>query len=69
MMRTSYDPEVNAFEARFVSDNVEIAQTTEVAPDVMLDLDADGQLVHLEVLSVAVRGAGSYGTRVPDAAG
>jgi uncharacterized protein YuzE len=63
MMRTSYDPEADAFYARFSPDGVEIAETKEVAPGAMLDLDASGQLVGIEVLSVAVRGTGAYGDR------
>jgi uncharacterized protein YuzE len=61
MMRTSYDPEADAFYARFAPDGTEIAETKEVAPGVMVDLDASGQLVGVEVLSVAARGSGAYG--------
>jgi uncharacterized protein YuzE len=61
MMRTSYDPEADAFYARFAPDDTEIAETKEVAPGVMVDLDASGQLVGIEVLSVAARGNGAYG--------
>ena len=68
-MGTSYDPEADAFHARFAPDNVSIAETKEVAPGVMVDLDASGQLVGIEVLSVTVRGAGAYGKSVARAAG
>jgi uncharacterized protein YuzE len=60
MMKNSYDPEADAFYARFAADGVEITDTKEVAPGVMLDLDANGNLVGLEVLSVRLRGAGLY---------
>lgn len=43
------------------SDGVAIANTEEVAPGVMIDLDADGQMVGIEVLSVSIRGNGAYG--------
>jgi uncharacterized protein YuzE len=60
MMRTSYDPEADAFYARFIPDNVAIVSTDEVAPRVMIDLDAFGNMVGIEVLSVSVRGSGLY---------
>ncbi len=60
-MRTSYDPQADAFYARFVPDGCEIAETREVAPGVTIDLDGSGGLVGIEVLSVAVRAAGAYG--------
>jgi uncharacterized protein YuzE len=62
MMRTSYDPAVDAFYARFAPEGVKIEETKEVAPGVMIDLDASGQLVGVEVLGVAVRSSGTYGT-------
>jgi uncharacterized protein YuzE len=62
MMKTSYDPEADAFYARFAADDIGVAETREVAPGVMLDLDQAGQLVGIEVLSVAARGTGAYGT-------
>ncbi len=61
MMRTSYDPDADAFYARFAPEGVAIARTDEVAPGVMIDLDADGQMVGIEVLSVSIRGNGAYG--------
>lgn len=63
MMRTSYDPEADAFYARFAPDGTVIAQTKEVAPGVMIDLDDSGQMVGIEVLSVRIRGSGSFGGR------
>lgn len=61
MMRTSYDPEADAFYARFAPEGVEIEATQEVAPGVMIDLDANGDLVGVEVLSVRSRAMGAYG--------
>ena len=55
-MRTSYDPQSDAFYARFASDDVAIAETRESAPGVFLDLDATGNLIGVEVLDVRARG-------------
>jgi uncharacterized protein YuzE len=68
MMRTTYDPEADAFHARFVPDSTMVAETQEVAPGVTVDLDAAGNLVGIEVLSVTLRAAGRYGVPVPEAA-
>lgn len=59
-MKASYDPEADAFYARFAPDATPIAETREVVPGVMLDLDATGNLVGVEVLSVRLRDAGAY---------
>ena len=61
--RTSYDPEADAFYARFAPEGTMVARTEEVAPGVMLDLDEGGQMVGVEVLSVRVRGNGVYGAK------
>ena len=55
MMRTSYDPEVDAMFIWFGPDGVKSAETEEVAPGVMLDFDEDGQVVGIEVLYVSKR--------------
>lgn len=68
MMRTSYDPEADAFYARFAPDRAAIAETRAVAPGAMLDLDADANLVGVEVLSVRLRAAGSLGASRKEAA-
>ena len=68
MMRTSYDPEADAFYARFAPDRAVVSETREVAPGVMLDLDADGNMIGVEVLSVRVRATGTYGTTAKAAA-
>lgn len=60
MMRTSYDPEADAFYVRFAPDETAIAATAEVAPGVMMDVDASGQMVGIEVLSVRLRGIGTF---------
>ncbi len=68
MMKTSYDPQADAYYARFVPDETAIAETIEVAPGVMLDIDAAGQMVGIEVLSVSLRAAGAYGVATKKAA-
>lgn len=68
MMRTSYGPEADVFYARFAPDETAIAETCEVAPGVMIDLDAAGQMVGIEMLSVKLRGSGAYGAKAELAA-
>ncbi len=57
MMRTTYDPEADAFYAQFAPEGTKVETTEEVAPGVMIDLDANGELIGLEVLSVRQRGS------------
>ena len=52
-MRLSYDPEADATYLK-VSD-AEIDRTTEIAPDVFVDLTAEGDLVGVEILRSASR--------------
>jgi len=68
MMRTTYDPEADAFYARFAPDSTAVAETQEVAPGVNIDLDAAGNLVGIEVLGVTPRAAGRYNAPVREAA-
>ena len=55
MMRTSYDPEADAMFIWFGPEGVKSAETEEVAPGIMLDFDADGRVIGIEVLSVGER--------------
>ena len=64
-MRTSYDPEADAFYVQFAPEGTYVAETREVSPGVMIDIDAGGTVIGIEVLSVRVRGAGTYKTPVP----
>jgi uncharacterized protein YuzE len=57
-MKTTYDPAADAFYARFAPDSTAIAETREVAPNVNIDLDANGELVGIEVLHVRLRDPG-----------
>jgi uncharacterized protein YuzE len=52
MLRPSYDPDTDALFVRFAADGVVSVRTEEVAPGVMLDLDAAGNAISLEVLDV-----------------
>lgn len=61
MMKTSYDPEADAFAAWFAPEGVQADRTEEVAPGVFVDFDAAGRAIGVEVLSVRSRVSGSYG--------
>ncbi|MBO0711834.1 MAG: DUF2283 domain-containing protein [Acetobacteraceae bacterium] len=54
-MKVTYDQEADAFYARFAPDGTPIVETTEVAPNVNIDLDERGNLVGFEVLHVRLR--------------
>lgn len=60
MIKTSYDPEADAFAAWFAPEGTKSDRTEEVAPGVLLDFDAAGNAIGIEVLSVRLRVAGSY---------
>ena len=55
MIRTSYDPEVDALFVHFGADGAVSARTEEVAPGVMIDFDAAGNPIGVEVLDVHSR--------------
>lgn len=50
-MKVNFDAEADALYVRFSES--EIAETVEVRPGVMLDYDADGKIVGLEILDTA----------------
>ncbi len=52
MTTTTYDPEADALSVQLAPPGTEVATTEEVAPGVILDFDANGRLVAIEVLSV-----------------
>jgi uncharacterized protein YuzE len=52
MMRTSYDPEADALFIWFAPQGTKSLGTEEVAPGVMLDFDAEGTVIGIEVLDV-----------------
>jgi uncharacterized protein YuzE len=69
MIRTSYDPEVDVLHVRFGPTGANYDGAAEVAPGVFVEFDADGNAVGVEVLSVKLRAACTYGQRVKAAAG
>jgi len=68
MIRTSYDPEADAMFVWFGPEGVRSAGTEEVAPGVMLDFDAGGRVIGVEVLNVRARAAEASSGAVPAAA-
>lgn len=62
MSTTTYDPEADAAYVRLAPAGVRVADTREVEPGIVLDLDAEGRLVGIEVLNVTARvAAGAAG--------
>jgi uncharacterized protein YuzE len=55
MIQTTYDPEADALSVWFAAPGVVAAATEEAAPGIMLDFDADGQVIGIEVLGVRQR--------------
>ena len=55
MMQTSYDPEADALFVWFGPEGAGSAGTQEVAPGIMLDFDAEGRVIGIEVLDVSER--------------
>jgi uncharacterized protein YuzE len=55
MITTSYDPDADALYVRFAPKGTAIADTREVEPGIMLDMDDTGRLVGIEVLSMRLR--------------
>jgi len=53
MITTTYDPEADALYVRLAPRDAQ--DTREIAPGVMLDFDARGQVIGIEVLSVRAR--------------
>ncbi|MBY0330124.1 MAG: DUF2283 domain-containing protein [Acetobacteraceae bacterium] len=52
---TTYDQEADAAYVRLAPEGIVVATTREVAPGIILDLDAGGRLVGIEVLNVRSR--------------
>jgi uncharacterized protein YuzE len=55
MITTSYDPDADALYVRLAPKGTAIADTREVEPGIMLDMDEAGRLVGIEVLSMRLR--------------
>jgi uncharacterized protein YuzE len=58
MIKTSYDPEADAMFIWLAPESAKSAETREVAPGVVLDFDAVGRLIGIEVMDVRSRVAG-----------
>jgi uncharacterized protein YuzE len=63
MMTTSYDPEADALAVHFGPKGAYVG-SKEVAPGVILDFDAEGRVISIEVLDVRERAAGRYPAEV-----
>jgi uncharacterized protein YuzE len=68
MIRTSYDPEADALFVWFGPEGVKSAGTDEIAPGILLDFDADGRPIGIEVLDVRDRMRTASADAVPTAA-
>ena len=55
MIRTSYDPEVDAMFVWFGPEGVKSSETEEVSPGIMLDFDSEGRVIGIEILDVSER--------------
>ena len=55
MIKTSYDPEADAMFIWLAPESSKSERTTEVAPGIMLDYDAEGRLVGIEILDLRAR--------------
>ena len=55
MITTTYDPDVDALYVRFDAPDTPVEATSEIAPGILLDYGADGELVGIEVLGVGKR--------------
>ena len=57
-MRTEHDLQADALYIQLGPDGTKAEETREIAPGVMLDLDASGELIGIEITSVSRRGVG-----------
>ncbi|MBV1800368.1 DUF2283 domain-containing protein [Siccirubricoccus sp. G192] len=57
MITTSYDPEADAAFVSFGPKGAQSTETVEVAPGILLDYDATGRVIGVEVLDVRARAA------------
>jgi uncharacterized protein YuzE len=55
MISTTYDPEADALYVRIAPKGTFVAETREVEPGVMLDVDSKGVVIGIEVLGVRAR--------------
>ena len=57
MITTTYDVDADALYVRVAGKNVPVADTRELEPGVLLDLDAAGKVMGIEILGVRRRSA------------
>lgn len=57
MIKTSYDPEADALFIWLGPENAKSAETREISPGVMLDYDAYGRSLGIEILDLRTRDA------------
>ena len=55
MIRTSYDPDADAMFVWFAPEGTKSVTMQEVAPGILLDFDAAGNVIGIEVLDVRER--------------
>ena len=55
MIFTTYDDEADALYVRTAGKDVKVFDTREVEPGVILDMDADGRVMGVEILGVRTR--------------
>ena len=68
MIQTGHDPETDAVFVWFGPEGVTSAGTDELAPGIMLDFDAAGNAIGLEILDVRERMTGSVANPAQTAA-
>lgn len=59
MISTTYDAEEDALYVRVAARDAKVTDTREVEPGIMLDMDAAGRVIGIEVLGVSARSAES----------
>jgi uncharacterized protein YuzE len=67
----TYDPEVDAISVRFAPEGARYVESEEVAPGVVLDYDAEGRVIGVELLYVRellAAGSTDLATAKPEAA-
>ena len=57
MISTTYDAEADAIDVRIAAKDAAVADTREIEPGVILDMDAAGRVIGIEILGVARRSA------------
>jgi uncharacterized protein YuzE len=68
LIRTNYDPEADVLHVGFGPTDASYDGAEEVAPGVFVEFDAAGNAIGVEVLSVTLRTAGTYGQFAKEAA-